>query len=134
MKSHSILPTPFFNFCPTPLPHTFLSTLTLTPVHPPFFLLSCFFGWMGDHTMFDVLFYLMIIWIYTCPPLVPQFQKNLDVCFMQQGVTFTEVWHIMWFFTGTLIWCHTHKHTAHLGAGRLTHPCKYIATFTTLND
>ena len=27
----------------------------------------------------------------------------VDVCCMQQGIKFTEVWHIMWFFTGTLI-------------------------------
>ena len=35
------------------------------------------------------------------------------VCFMQQGVKFTEVWHIMWFLTSTLIWYHTHKDTKH---------------------
>ena len=29
--------------------------------------------------LFDVLFY---------------YEKDLDVCFMQQGVNFTEVWHI----------------------------------------
>ena len=32
------------------------------------FLLLFFFGWMG--TLFDVLFYLMIIWVYTCQALV----------------------------------------------------------------
>ena len=40
------------------------------------------------------------------------------------------------FFSGTLIWCHTHinthkqtqRHTAHSGASRLTHPYKYIFT------
>ena len=32
------------------------------------FLLLCFFGGMG--TLFDVLFYLMIIWVYTCQALV----------------------------------------------------------------
>ena len=46
-------------------------------------------------------------------------QKDLDVCFMQQGVKFTELWH-MWFFTRTLIWYHAHTntqtHTAHSGA------------------
>ena len=31
---------------------------------------------------------------------------------MQQGVRFTEVWH-MWFFAGNLIWYRTHKHTKH---------------------
>ena len=48
-----------------------LSTLPLPPLschlQPPsplLFLLSCFFGWVGDHTTFKVLFYLMIKWIY----------------------------------------------------------------------
>ena len=45
------------------------------------FCFPVFFGWMGDHATFDVPFYLMIIW------------------------------HIMWFFTGTLIWYHTQRNT-----------------------
>ena len=71
--------------CPIPSPSL---PCHLQPRPQLFFLLSCFFGWMGDHATFDVLFYLMIIW--------PWYQKDLDVCFMQQGVRFTEVWHIMW--------------------------------------
>ena len=47
------------------------------------------------------------------------------MCFMQQGVKFTEVWH-MWFFAGALIWYHTHKDTQHTRASRPTHPYKYI--------
>ena len=87
----------------------------LQPPPPLLLLLLCFFGWMGDHATFDVLFYLMIIWIYTCQALVPWYQKDLDVCFMQQGVRFTEVWH-MWFFTDTLMLLshtQTQKHTQH---------------------
>ena len=38
---------------------------------PHFFLLSCFFGWTGDHNTFDVPLYLMIIWIYKCWTLRP---------------------------------------------------------------
>ena len=57
---------PFFFF---QILSTSLSPPTLIPV---FFLLSCFFGWMSDLTTFDVLFYLMIIWIYTCWALVFQ--------------------------------------------------------------
>ena len=54
---------------------------------------------------------------------------------MQQGVGFTEVWHIMWFFAGTLIWYHTNKHThthkhTHSVASRLTYPYKKIFTST----
>ena len=55
-----ILPTP------TPLcPHTPPPTLhphfpATTNSHPHcFFLLSCFFDWMGDYATFDALFYLM---------------------------------------------------------------------------
>ena len=52
------------------------------PLTPLLFLLSCFFDWLGDHATFDVLFCLMILWIHTCQTLVPQYQKDLDVCFM----------------------------------------------------
>ena len=31
-----------------------------------------------------------------------------SLCFIQIGVKFTEVWHIMWFFAGTLIWYYIH--------------------------
>ena len=30
------------------------------------------------------------------------------MCFMQQGINFTKVWHTMWFFTSILIWCYLH--------------------------
>ena len=116
---------PFSNFVQHPL-----FSITSNPQPPLLFLLPFFFGWMGDHVTYDIQFYLMIIWIYTCQALVPYYQKDLDVCLMQQGIRFTEVWHIMLFFTGTLIWYYTHKntqtHTAHSGASRLTNPYKYI--------
>ena len=57
---------PFFQFCsslPFPFhlqPHPYCSFCC------PISLAKC-----GDHTTFDVLFYLMIIWIYTCQTLVP---------------------------------------------------------------
>ena len=84
-----------------------------------------FFDWMGDCITFDVLFYLMIdimhLHMSRLGTLMPE---GLDVCFVQQGVKSTEVWH-MWFFPGTLIWyytqtnkqtnkqtnTHTHTHT-----------------------
>ena len=37
--------------------------------------------------------------------------KYVAVYFTHQGVKFCEVWHIMVFFAGTLIWYHTHIHT-----------------------
>ena len=87
------------------------------PQPPPqlIFLLPCF--------TFDLLFYLMILWIYKHWALIPA------VCFMQKGINFTEVWHNV-FFGSALIWSHTraHKPTSHTGAKRLTHPYKYILT------
>ena len=55
----------FLNFRPTPLPRR------LQPSPPVLFLMSCFFGWMGNCATFHVLFYLMVLWIYTCWALVP---------------------------------------------------------------
>ena len=104
-----LTPTPVSNFVQPSLPLS-PNPCHLHPPHQGFFLLSCFFCWMGDHATFDVLFYLMIIWIYTCQASVPYYQKDLDVYFMQQGVKSTVVWHIVWFFTGTLILYHTHTH------------------------
>ena len=68
-RPHYIAYPPLFKCCPppSPLPPTSLSHPTPTST----VLLSCFFSWMGDHTKFDVLFYLMIISIYTCQALVP---------------------------------------------------------------
>ena len=40
------------------------------PHLPLLILLSCFFGWMGDHTTLE-LFYLMLSWMYTCQALGP---------------------------------------------------------------
>ena len=126
MKTALILPPPLFQILSNTPP--FLSPPTPNPHYS--FCCHFFFGWMGDHVTYDIQFYLMIIWIYSCQALVPYYQKDLDVCLMQQGIRFTEVWHIMLFFTGTLIWYYTHKntqtHTAHSGASRLTNPYKYI--------
>ena len=120
-------PLSFFKFCPTPSP---LLPCHLQPPPQLFFLLSCFFDWLGDHATFDVLFYLMLTWIYAFQALVPRYENDLDMCFMQQGIRFTEVWHIMWFFIGTLIWYHKHTttHTAHSRVSGLTHPYKCIFT------
>ena len=96
---YCLLP-PFFKIFPSsPLPH----------LHYSFSLSPCFFDCMGDSSIFDVLFCLMI-WIYTCQALVTQSQKDLAVCPMQQGVKVTEVWHTL-FFASNLIWYHTQTHT-----------------------
>ena len=76
-----------------------------------------------------MLFYLMILWIYTCwaSYLVPQRPCGV---FYATRRRFTEVQHITWFFASTLIWCHTNKqrHTAHTGTNRMTYAYKYILT------
>ena len=104
------LPLPFFQVLSNP----FHLSCRFQPSTLLLFLLPCFlscFGWMGDRSTFDLLFYLMILWIYTFRALVHLYQKDVDVFFMQQGVKFTDVWHIIRFFAGTLIWYHTRKHT-----------------------
>ena len=89
---------PFFQFYSlTPAPPFPCHLQTL----PPLFLqLTGFFGWMGDHATFDVLFYLMI-WIYTYQALGPW-------C-----VFHATRWGLTHNFTGTLIWYHTQKYTQH---------------------
>ena len=56
---------PFFKICTPPMP---FFPCHLQPTLPLFFL-SCFFGWIGDLTTLNVLFQVMIIWIYTCQAL-----------------------------------------------------------------
>ena len=95
----------------------------LKPLTPLFFLFSCFFGWMGDHATFDVLHYLADLQMSSLGTLVPEgpwcmfYARRHHVC---QGLIHNVV------FYRTLIWYHTHKHTAYSGASRLTHLCKYI--------
>ena len=98
-----ILPTPtIFKFCP--------NTHHLSP--HLLYLSPCFFNWMGDCITSDVLFYLMISWIYTYQALVPWCHRDLVVCFMQQGVSFLRS-NTVWSFASTLIWYHTHKGKHH---------------------
>ena len=135
MEERSQLPL----FCEEP-------PMLLSPIHLfskfvqllPFFsvnsnrLSHCFSSaeWEIAPLTFGALFYLMILWINTCWTLVTYYQKDLDVCFVQQRVNFDEVWYIMWIFDGTLIWyhTHTHRHITHSGANSLTHPYKCIFT------
>ena len=95
----------------------------LQPLPPLFFLLSCFFGWMGDPTTSDKLFYLMILWIYkywefvTLGPEGPWY------------VFYAKRHQVYWGLTHGVVLCwysHTQTHTAHLGASTLTYPYKYI--------
>ena len=55
---------------PQPPLHTPMHTHTQT-FPPPLFLLPCFFDLLSDCATSDVLFYLMILWIYAWQALVP---------------------------------------------------------------
>ena len=92
----------YFNFCwyHSPNPH---------PPSPLFFLLSCFFDWMGDHATFHLLFYLMMLWNYTCRVLVPFSTRGTLMCVLcikSHNVVF------YWYFD-LVSHTQTYKHTQH---------------------
>ena len=97
-------PPPFSNFVQPPLSH-FPATSDLHP--------NCSFCCPVSLAEWVIIPHLMCylpndnmdLHMSSLGTLVP------EGTFMQQGVRFTEVWHIMWFFTGTLIWYHKHTHT-----------------------
>ena len=93
-------PPPFFsnfNHLPAPTSQHFQSPL------PLLFLFFSFFGWMGDHATFDVLFYMMIMWICSC-----------QVCVLCNKASNLLRSDTTWFFTGTLIISHTQtEHSTH---------------------
>ena len=98
----------------SPLPSTFTSTA----------IFDVLFSWLkGYRVTFDALFYLMKLWILDMLSLGTAVR---DMYFIPQSSKFTEVWHKMPYFAGTLIWYHKHiypqRHTTHSGANRLTHP------------
>ena len=67
-----ILPTSpsLFQILSTPAPSPCPRPCQLQPPPPLLFLLPWFFGWIGDHATFDVLFYLRIISSCIAPQLV----------------------------------------------------------------
>ena len=114
-KDPLILPTPLFsNFVPpTPTAHSIILFLWLN-------------GWWRHIWCAILLNDIMDLHMRNLGILVPE---GIGCFFMQQGVKFTEVWHKILFFAGTLIWCYTqHKHTQYTEAIRLTHPYEYIFT------
>ena len=108
-----------FKFCPTlPL------SCHLQPPLPLFFLLSCFFCWMGDHGTFDMLFYLRIIWIYTSAHVEPWYLSTRRTfmcvsCIKASSLLRPNTW---WSFLLVLWFDITQAHTAHW------HTHKYIFT------
>ena len=84
----------FSNFVQPPS----LSLLPPTPT-PLLFLLSCFFGWMGDHAT------LVILGIYTYQLLGPWCKFYATRCQVYWGLTQTQKWKLhfcindfMWFW------------------------------------
>ena len=108
-------PPPFISsFSQPPLPCRRQSQTTLL------FLLSCFFGWMGDCAIFDELFYLM----------VNLFMPNLGTLVLERPscVFCATRCQVYWGLTHDVFFCwysdlisHTQTHTAHSGASRLIH-------------
>ena len=116
------------------IPHLFSNFVQpLFPVASNLYL-YCYFWYLISLTECVImpLFHFMILWICKCGALVSWYHNHLDMHSMQQGIKFTEVWHIVWFFAGTLFWyhtqTHTHKDTQHTQTNRLAHLCKYILT------
>ena len=82
---------------------------------PPTFLsvalfIWLFFGWMGHHATFDVPFYLMTIWIYTCRILVVVPEESWYVFYETRSQVYWGPTHnVVSYWYSDLIW-HTHKH------------------------
>ena len=72
------------------------------------FLLSCFFGWMGDHATFDVLFYLMIAWIYTCRAWYLSTRKTLICALCKRRQVYWDCVFLLLLWFGI-----THKQKQH---------------------
>ena len=125
------------NFMKTPLyclpPTAFFKFFQPHPPPPLALCVALFFFWKngGSHHIWCVMFYFNTLWIYACRALILQYHKDLVMCFTEQGINFTELKHITWFFATTLIWYHMSQtgkrgHTAHAECNRLTHPRKFI--------
>ena len=81
-------------------------------------------GWMGDCAILDMLFYLMISWMYTCCILGPWCVLHATRHQVYWGLA-----HVVFCWYSDLI-SHSHKHIKHNqgSVSTLTHPCKYIFT------
>ena len=86
------------------------------------------FGWMGDYTTFDVLFYLIVkmeLHMPSLSTLVPEGPWCVFYSTRRQvywGLAHIVVFYLLIFFNIT----HKHSNTQHTqGGSRLTHPYKY---------
>ena len=107
MKTPHYIVYPLFSSAHLRQPPTFLSS----PAPLPLLFLSLWLNGWSRHIWLAILLNNMDLHMSSLCTLV----QEKPWC-MQQGVKFTEVWHIMWFFGGTLIDIthkQTHKHTQH---------------------
>ena len=101
---------PFFEYYPTHT-HTHTSLSPPTP-HPhcnfccPVFQLN---GW-SCHIWCAIYIYTWIIWIYTCWALNLSIRRTL-MCVLCHKASSLLRPDTLWFFTGTLIWYHTHRNS-----------------------
>ena len=110
----------FSNFVHPP-PTTSLSPQLLPPL---FFMLSCFFGRVGDHATFDVLFYLMThfkSWYLSV-------RRPWYAFYARRHQVYWGLTHDVGFYWYSDLMSPTHKHTALSVASRLIlmHPHNYI--------
>ena len=120
MKINPILPTlsQILSTLPPPLP------CHLQPLPPLFFLLPCFFGRVGDHATFDVLFYLMTHF----KPWYLSVRRPWYVFYATRHQVYWGLTHDVGFYWYSDLMSPTHKHTAHSVASSLIlmHPHNYI--------
>ena len=112
---HCLLP--FFKFCPPPTP-TSVSPPTPTPTVLSVVLFLWLFLWSRHIWCAVLLNGNMDLYMSSLCTLVPEGPWCVFYAIRRQvywGLTHNVG------FTGTLIWYHTHKHTAHAGVSRLTH-------------
>ena len=95
---------PFSNFLQFYLP----LPCRLQALPPLLTLLSCFFGRMSDRATFDVLFYLMISWMYTCRALGTWCVFYAKRCQVYWGLTHDVVFCS---YSNLISDKHTHAHT-----------------------
>ena len=79
-----------------------LAILSTLPYPPPFQILS------NPHPSLLPLNSILGLHMLSFSILIPE---GPCCVFMQQSTKSTEVWHIMWFFAGTLIWYQKHRNT-----------------------
>ena len=109
-KTPLILATPFFsNFVHTPI------ASILQPPPPLLFLLSCFFGWMGDRPTFDVLLHMLSL--DTLVPVGPCCLFYATRHQVYRGLTHNIVF---WWYSDLLSHTQTHTNTRNTLRGQWT--------------